>query len=91
MTRCGFCGLSEGLNDLDDIYSHQMTITPQGISLCSFIDRIDSQIWENDILPARVAGFKYAPKNHDGIKIYYNNEGKLINKTLVGMLLGTRT
>ena len=57
MVRCGFCGLEDGLNDLDDVYSHQLTITADGKSLCPFIDRIDSQIWEKDILPARVAGF----------------------------------
>ncbi len=91
MVRCGFCGLEDGLYDLDDVYSHQMTLDSRGKSLCPFIDRIDSQIWENDILPARVSGFKYAPKDHNGTKIYYDSNGKLVNKSLVGMLLGTRS
>lgn len=88
-----FCQL-EGFEDLDEVYTHQMVIRSDGLPVCEKLRadkaRLDSQIWENDVLPMKINEHKYAPKTHDGTFTYYNSEGKITNKSLVKMLLNDK-
>ena len=74
--RCMFCE-KNNFESFDEITAHQNTITSKGINVCTWIkDRIDSRGQKN-LIPARIAGKKYAPKNHDGIFVMYTPNGKL--------------
>ena len=79
MPRCMFCG-QEGFTNLDEVYSYQVIITNEGVSICPKLrewnDVIDSS-GSAELFPARVAGKKYAPKNHDGRFIVYTAQGQL--------------
>ena len=79
MTRCNFCGQG-GFADLDEVYSHQVIITNEGISICPKLrewgDVIDSA-GSNELFPLRVAGKKYAPKDHNGRFIVFTAKGQL--------------
>lgn len=83
---CCFCKL-KGFKDLDEIYSHQITVTSEGMSLCPYVDRLDGTIWEKDIIPNKIGDDKYAPKNGQGEYIYYNSKAEIVNKSLIKMLL----
>lgn len=65
MSRCMFCDMR--FNDLDEVYSHQVTITNNGKSICPKFAEwncvVDSS-GVNPLFPVKVAGKKYAPKNH---------------------------
>lgn len=79
MVRCMFCG-QENFNNLDEVYSHQMIITSEGKSICPKFrewNTVVDSAGANEVIPRKVAGKKYAPKNHDGIFIVYTNQGKL--------------
>lgn len=84
--RCMFCD-KEGFANLDAVYLHQITVNSNGKSTCPKINRLDSNSWEHDILPMKINENKYAPRNGQGDFIYYNSDGKLINKSLIGMLI----
>jgi len=79
MPSCIFCN-QNGLADLDEVYSHQVTITNDGKSICSKLrewgDVIDSS-GADELFPLKVADKKYAPKNHDGTYITYTAQGQL--------------
>ena len=79
-----FCD-KEGFLDLDEVYSHQITITANGKSICPKLTPMqDSQ----ELFPMRIFGRKYAPKNHDGIYMMLKNDGTISKTRLVKFLLG---
>ena len=79
MTRCGFCN-QDGFANLDEVYSHQVIITNEGVSICPKLkewnDVIDSS-GSDELFPTRVVGKKYAPKDHNGRFIVYTSQGQL--------------
>lgn len=74
--RCMFCGIID-FKKLDDVMEHQMIVTSEGKPICSGLHgaRMSSDIFELNPL---VAGFKYAPKDHNGIFIVYTANGQLM-------------
>ena len=74
--RCMFCGLTN-FKHLDDVMEHHMTVTNECKPICDGLQgaRMSSDIFELNPL---VAGFKYAPKDHNGIFIVYTAEGQLM-------------
>ena len=71
-----FCGMID-FKHWDEIMEHQMTITNDGKPIC---DGLQGARMSNDTfeLNPLVAGFKYAPKDHNGIFIVYTADGKLM-------------
>ena len=79
MPRCNFCGQT-GFADLDEVYSHLVIITNGGKSICPKLRQWGSVIdsaGAAPLFPARVAGKKYAPRDHNGRYIVYTAKGQL--------------
>ena len=75
-----FC-YDESFNNLDEVYTHLVVITSEGKSICPKLREWNSVIdssGTDEFIPNRVACFKYAPKDHDGMFIFYNSKGKLL-------------
>jgi len=83
MPSCNFC-YQKGFANLDEVYSHQVIVTNNGISICPKLREwncvVDSS-GADELFPSRVAGKKYAPKNHDGTFIVYTAHGQLAKDT----------
>lgn len=80
MIRCNFC-YDESFNNLDEVYTHQVVITSEGKSICPKLREWESVIdssGADELIPSRVVGFKYAPKDHDGMFVFYNSKGELV-------------
>ena len=78
-----FCNEND-FTDLDEVYSHQATITANGFSICPKLREWDSVIdssTTDERIPLKIADKKYAPKNHDGIYITYTSQGHLAKDT----------
>lgn len=84
--RCPFCG-ETGFQHLDEVTTHLATVDDKGQNICPKLnDRIDPHKAGN-LFPMKVAGKKYAPKNHDGKFMCLDSNGKITKKSLVTELL----
>jgi len=81
-----FCS-KKGFINLDELMLHQYSVNNKGQNICPNLDyRIDPHKGE-DLFPMKILGRKYAPKNHDGIYMMYDSDGKITKKQLVRELL----
>jgi len=86
MPQCMFC-YKKGFTDLDEVYSHQVIITNQGVSICPKLAEWNSVIdsaGSNELFPAKIHGRKYAPKDHNGRFIVFTAAGKLAKEEPTG-------
>ena len=74
--RCPYCNKC-GFQHLDEVTIHTNTVNSKGQNICSGLKyNIDPHKAE-DFIPVRIAGKKYAPKDHNGRFIMYSANGKL--------------
>lgn len=66
---------------------HVGTVDSSGNNICKKLtSRIDPR-GQEALFPMKVEGRKYAPKNHDGIYMMYDSQGKISKTKLVKYLL----